>query len=85
MKDGKQAAQEMSDFVNCFTYDHKGFIETMGNDHRTLQQSFTELCLFWFQYLATVKNYDARNEASVLLAKEIMEKVENARGRMPCI
>jgi predicted metal-dependent hydrolase len=54
----------------------KDAIATMAHDHRTLQQTFTMLCLAWLRHLASLtdRDYDLRNEASVLLAKEIVER-----------
>lgn len=75
MKDGKSAAKMMSDFVNAAaTGDRKEFVEVMGKEHRTLQQNFTRLCVQWFKHLSDQERYDLRNEASVRLAKEIMQK-----------
>lgn len=52
----------------------KQFAGCMADQHRTLQQSFTRLCVQWFKYLATLSDmqYDLRNEASVGLAKKIV-------------
>ena len=46
-------AKEMSNFVNSYSSDHIEFINEMGKDHRTLQQSFTKLCLKWIEYVAS--------------------------------
>lgn len=71
---GEVLAEFSSQFVNSYNLNSKEFCETMGNQHRTLQQSFTRLCVEWFKYLSTTQSYDGRNEASVNLAKEIMQK-----------
>ena len=65
----------------------KLFIEKATRQHRTLQQGFTSLCLAWLQHLSTLNSgeYDGRNEASVRLAKEIMEKVPSARYGLPLV
>ena len=50
----------------------------IGTWHRTLQQSFTRVCVAWFDHLAEVGargsgHYDMRNEASVRLAEAFQE------------
>jgi len=58
-------AREMSNFVNSFSSDHQGFITEMGKDHRTLQQSFTKLCLKWIEFVASDDyRFDLRNQDS---------------------
>jgi len=78
----KKMAGDMGDFVNSYSNDAdiKMFIETMRSEHRTLQQNFTKLCKAWFLDLAerTSGQYDQRNEASVMLAKEIKDILENS-------
>jgi len=42
----------------------------MENQHRTLQQGFTRLCVAWLKRLAEPDyHYDDRNKASVRLAR----------------
>lgn len=58
-------AKEMSNFVNSYSSDHIEFINEMGKDHRTLQQSFTKLCLKWIEYVASDEyRTDGRNQDS---------------------
>lgn len=77
----KEAAKTVSRFVNsAYSDDIKTFIDTMGRDHRTLQQNFTRLCAAWLEHQATVERFDMRNEASVALGKEFVTNVsENIR------
>lgn len=77
----------ITDFINNYVFPIERFVETMGREHRTLQQSFTGLCLAWFTHLAGLKTgeYDLRNEASVELAKEILKKVEAANYKLPMV
>jgi hypothetical protein len=86
---GEEAARFMADFVNNFTPEIEEFVKTMASEHRTLQQSFTGLCLAWLKALAELPEgrWDLRNEASVEIAKEIMAKVEKAGWghRLPMI
>ena len=73
----KDVAYAMSKFVNTYLSRNAEFIDEMSREHRTLQQGFTRLCVQWLEYLATVEHYDLRNEASVSLGKEFVEKIEN--------
>ena len=52
----------------------KKFAERFSQEHRTLQQNFTRLCMGWFEKLASLDEYqyDGRNEASHKLAKRIV-------------
>ena len=79
MKDSKEAAQAMSDFVNNMTCDIDGFVKGMIAEHRTLQQTFTNLCFAWIRKSAEryeQGNYDGRNEYSCKKCAEIVEKIE---------
>jgi hypothetical protein len=76
--DGKALAREVSRTLNSFCHDEtiKEFVDTMVCEHRTLQQTFTKLCVEWFKALAEDHNasrFDLRNEASCKLAKLIVE------------
>lgn len=72
----EQAARAVSDFVNNMSHKNSDFVEAMAREHRTLQQSFTGLCLAWLAHLAQLGEgeFDGRNEASVQRAKLIAEK-----------
>ena len=48
----------------------------MSREHRTLQQSFTRMCLQWLEQVAERKGpqfLDARNEASQKITSQMME------------
>ena len=72
----KEIAEEMLRLVNSLAIKEDKIAKEMLNGHRTLQQSFTRLCLFWLYELSQVENYDLRNEASVKIAKKINETVD---------
>jgi len=79
MKDPVNAARELSDFVNNMSCDDKAFVKEMSCQHRTLQQSFTNLCFAWIRECARKDEegqYDLRNEYSCKKSAEIVEKVE---------
>jgi len=88
MKDSKEAAKAMSDFVNNMTCDKDTFIETMGREHRTLQQSFTSLCFAWIRHCSKNfedKNFDLRNEWSCKVSNEILKKIEDVEYDCPFV
>ena len=72
------AAKTISDYVNNMSFDPKEFVKFMDREHRTLQQSFTGLCLHWLKHLAELEegHYDGRNEASVQIAKKLLKDMD---------
>lgn len=74
MSDPKKQANEVADMLNSFTFDYDGFCREMTRQHRTLQQSFTRLCIHWLATCASDEyQYDGRNEASHTIAKALIE------------
>ena len=45
--------QDVTNYLNSFSNKNKAFIAEMNREHRTLQQSFTKLCLKWLEHCAT--------------------------------
>jgi succinate dehydrogenase/fumarate reductase-like Fe-S protein len=83
-KTPKEMAVEMTDFVNTFSNEpRKEFIQAMSNEHRTLQQSFTRLCLEWIEYCAS-QDYrtDGRNESSHSTCKAIVEAYKEKQNTL---
>lgn len=75
----KQNADVISAMLNIFGFDYRGFCEAMEREHRTLQQSFTRLCVEWLMTCASENyQYDERNEASHTVAKQMMDSVKEA-------
>lgn len=74
-KTAKEMAGEMTDFVNTLSNEsRKEFVKAMASEHRTLQQSFTRLCLEWIEYCASMDyRTDGRNEASHTTCKTMVE------------
>lgn len=70
----KELADLMSAFLNSYIPEYDQFIELMNREHRTLQQSFTRLCLKWLENCAS-KDYgfDLRNEDSHTISKTIID------------
>ena len=89
MKDAKTQEQvrKVSEMLNSFTFDYRGFCEEMTREHRTLQQSFTRLCVHWLATCASDEyRYDGRNEASHEVAKALIESQDaDFIGNIPMI
>lgn len=73
---GKQLANDILDYVNSLTFDEESFASTICGAHRTLQQSTMRLFIATICKMAE-NDTDARNEASVELAKKIAEMVKD--------
>ena len=74
----KELATQVAYVMNSFSFGYKDFCEEMGREHRTLQQSFTRLCIYWLRYCAEMKNYDGRNEMSVRVGKIVAKALDDA-------
>lgn len=73
-QEAHNVAQAISRFLNVMGEDRlKLLVEEVGRDHRTLQQKFTRVCMLWMEHLAGQEHFDLRNEASVMLARKIMQ------------
>ena len=68
----EQNATDIASMMNNFSFNPKEVCKAMCNEHRTLQQSFTRLCIEWLKTCAD-ENYrtDGRNEDSHIVAKNI--------------
>lgn len=75
-ENGKELAGKITDLVNYSSgQGTDAFLEQMSREHRTLQQSFTRMCLQWLEQVAERKgpqNVDGRNEASQKIAEQMM-------------
>ncbi len=69
---GKKIANDILDYVNDLACDEESFASTICSAHRTLQQSTMRLFIATICKMAE-NDTDARNEASVELAKKIAE------------
>ncbi len=70
----KQLVEEFGNFVNTFGDKSEEFNAAMSCQHRTLQQSFTKLCLKWLEHCASDEyRTDGRNEQSQKIARELLE------------
>jgi len=74
-QDPKVIVGRITDFVNSFSIKQDEFNAAMGNEHRTLQQSFTRLCLKWIEHCATPGyRTDGRNAQSQSISQRIVER-----------
>ena len=70
----RKNAEQVSTMLNSFTFDYEGFCKEMCREHRTLQQSFTRLCIHWLATCASDNyQFDGRNEASHDVAKALLD------------
>ena len=70
----QKLVEHITDFVNSYSMKPLEFIEAMESEHRTLQQSFTKLCLLWIENCASdAYRYDGRNEASHNISAELIQ------------
>jgi hypothetical protein len=84
----KKAVEAVSIMVNNMSYNPEEFVKMMGIEHRTLQQSFTRLCVAWMEHMALKydqNKYDGRNEASAKLGKLFVENIEEEDRYLPLI
>jgi hypothetical protein len=65
MENSKKIVSDITDYVNSFGDVHTEFIQNMRSEHRTLQQSFTRLCLKWIEFVGSDEySFDMRNQQS---------------------
>lgn len=70
--DGKDLSRSMSDFVNSFSFDKKGFLEYIEESED--KNKILNVLLLWLiklEYLKDKKFFDLRNEYSVNIGTEI--------------
>lgn len=71
-KKAEKLANDILDYVNVFGFDTETFADTISHGHKTLQQSTMRLFMATIRKMAQVP-VDDRNQATVSLAKKIME------------
>ena len=73
--DATKLVEHITDYANNYSMKPLEFIEAMEKEHRTLQQSFTKLCLLWLENCASkAYRHDGRNEASHIISEEVIER-----------
>ena len=89
MKDNRERknVEIVADMLNDFSFNPEKFCEAMTMSHRTLQQSFTRLCIHWLCTCADDNyRYDGRNEASHRISKALIDSQDaDFIGNIPFI
>ena len=82
---GEAFAKAFSNFCNDMRRTPKGIaLDKLMREHRSLQQGMMRFCMAFIARMAD-QSHDLRNEASVQLANEIMERTEYASRALPNI
>jgi hypothetical protein len=76
-KNGTEVAEALSRLVNSFSPDTEGFVKTVCNDHRTLQQSTMRLFMACIKEWAENGRSDHRNEDTIDLCKQIVKSTKD--------
>ena len=70
----RQLTSEITSHVNKMSTNNDEFIDAMAREHRTLQQSFTRLCLQWIEYVGSPDyETDLRNAESWVTCKDLLD------------
>jgi len=72
-EEAKEFADKFSRFVNGMGRRDDAVVKMMANDHPTLQQNYMRFFLLFCEEMTKKTYADARNEASVKLAKEVVK------------
>lgn len=84
-KDGEAFANAFSQFCNDMRSGPKAVaLDRMMRDHRTIQQNMMRFVMAFIAKMSE-QNSDLRNEASVALAKQIMERTDYEARSLPMI
>lgn len=86
MDDAELMVVRLSEFVNNYGCDVKGFANAIMREHRTLQQSMFRLFIKTISEWAKLSElqYDLRNEYTVQSSKKIMKVLEGF-GTVPFV
>ena len=77
-----KVANAISGYLNNFGFKKRIdlLVQCVNEDHRTLQQSFTNLCAAWLNHVGSPDyRYDGRNEASHKLGEAFQTLPDNVR------
>lgn len=76
----EQVVKDITDYVNTFSR-RDDFNGVMSREHRTLQQSFTRLCLRWIEHVSQEEyRTDPRNEQSKEICQKIVKDFKEKNG-----
>lgn len=86
--EARALARSLTGFANgCCPEEHGAFLDKLRKEHRTLQQGVTRLFVAWLEMLAETKDdrFDLRNEASVILARKFVERLDEGERHLPLV
>ena len=83
-KSEEKKAMQIEDILNCMCLDEELIGRCLAEGHPTLQQGFMRLVKGFIEAEASKPYFDARNEATVKLAKEL-NKVSSLHNGLPLI
>ena len=75
-QDAEAMARQISNYLNTYGFNTRieALMSEIDMDHRTLQQTFTKMCVAWLNHCGSDEyRYDGRNEASHTLGKKFKE------------
>lgn len=76
-RESKIIAQRIGLLLSDVTFNSRNVCKYLQKEHKTLQQSFTRLCIEWLNTCASDDYvFDGRNEASHTVSKSIMECIK---------
>ena len=78
-------ARNISDIINDCLLDEAYVAKRLADEHPTLQQNFMRICRNFIKMMAEKTYYDGRNEASVEMAKKIVENWEENEPSLPFV
>ena len=82
----KEQASLVSDMANNMSFNEKAFAKAMTREHRTLQQSFTRVCIAWLKECGSEEyRFDLRNKGSNDIGKAITEFLKTYQGGLPFV
>lgn len=74
----QKVAGQIADLLNNMSISTEEICKAMTYEHRTLQQTFTQLCINWIKTCASEDyRHDGRNEDSHHLAQEIVNAYDH--------
>ena len=89
MEDAKALAKQVADSLNTMSYEEaiEHFNKTLSQEHRTLQQCYTNMVFAWIKHVASDEyKVDGRNEASKEACQKLLAFMkENNIEKMPFI
>ena len=77
----KELVTAITDKINV-GIGRKEFCEAMAREHRTLQNDFTVVCLWWLEHCKEMYeqgNYDGRNQYGCAVGKKLIDYLDGKK------